>query len=236
MTCMHVYLQQMHKLHETHPEVSRHFDQGLHVVRISDRFWAGLSHDFVIEQVPMRSVKPSGGLTIGRGMTETQRLVWLMANTVCAEANNAMQQLTGTQYDASEQHKYLTTARQGKAMADSCQLLEVLESRNPFFSDNCSLRSITTGMNAGISINVDTAKYLGEKILMSMAQQNVLQYSFKKKDQAVTLSISAVKVNNETIQIDRQLLFQRLITVGTRNGQLEEIFQSRTCQVSPSNH
>ena len=26
--CIHVYLQQMHNLHETHPEVSRHFDQG----------------------------------------------------------------------------------------------------------------------------------------------------------------------------------------------------------------
>ena len=36
--CIHVYLQQMHKLHETHPEVSRHFDQGLHIVRRSDRF------------------------------------------------------------------------------------------------------------------------------------------------------------------------------------------------------
>ena len=40
--CIHVYLQQMHKLHETHPEVSKHFDQGLHVVRRSDRLWAGL--------------------------------------------------------------------------------------------------------------------------------------------------------------------------------------------------
>ena len=26
--CIHVYLQHMHKLHETHPEVSRHLDQG----------------------------------------------------------------------------------------------------------------------------------------------------------------------------------------------------------------
>ncbi len=65
-------------------------------------------------------------------MTETQRLVCLMANPVCAEINNAMQQLTGVQYNTSEQHKDLTTARQGKYMADSCGLLEFLESRNPF--------------------------------------------------------------------------------------------------------
>ena len=88
--CIHVYLQQMHKLDETHPEVSRHFDQGFHVVRRSDRLWVGLSHDLVIEQVIMRSMKTSGGLTRGRGMTETQRLVWLMAHPVCAEVNYAM--------------------------------------------------------------------------------------------------------------------------------------------------
>ena len=101
MKCIHVYLQQMHKLHETHPEVSRHFHQGPHVVRRSDRFWAGLSPDLDIEQVLMRSMKTSGGLTRGRGMTDTQRLLLLMANPVCAEVHNAMQQLTGTQYDTS---------------------------------------------------------------------------------------------------------------------------------------
>ena len=158
--------------------VSRHFDQGLHVVRRSDRFWVGFSPDLVIEQVLMRSMKTSGGLTRGRGMTETQRLVWLMAHPVCAEVNNAMQQRTGVQYNTSEQHKDLTTARQVKDMTDSCELLEFLESRNSF-SDNCSLRSIATGINAGIGGNVDTAKEVGEKILTSMAQQNVLQHSFK---------------------------------------------------------
>ena len=182
----------MHKLHETHPEVSRYFDQGIHVVRRSDRFWAGLSPDLVIEPVLMQSRKSSGGLTGGRGMTETQRLVWLMAYPVCAEVNNAMQQLTGVQCNTSEQHKYLTTARQGKYMTYSCELLEFLESRNPF-TDDCSLRSIATGITAGISVNVDTANEVGEKILTSMAQQNVLQHSFKTKDQAVTLSTSAVK-------------------------------------------
>ena len=61
----------------------------------------------------MRGMKTSGGLTSGRGMTETQRLVWLMAHPVCAEVNNAMQQLTGVQYSTREQHKYLTTVRKG---------------------------------------------------------------------------------------------------------------------------
>ena len=90
---MHVYLKQIHKIHETHPEVSWHFNQGPHVVHISDWFLTGLSPDLVIEQVLMRSMKISGRLTRGRGMTETQRLVWLMVHPVCAEVNNAAQRL-----------------------------------------------------------------------------------------------------------------------------------------------
>ena len=167
-------------------------------------------------------------------MTETQRLVRLMSHPVCAEVNNAIQQLTGVQYNKSEQHKEkLDTARQVKYMTDSCEPFEFLESRNSF-SDNCGLWSIATGINAGISGNVDTAKEVGEKILTSMAQQNVLQHSFKKKGQAVTLGTSAVKVNNESIQIDPQLLFQRLIAAGTRNDQLEEIFEFELCRYPPA--
>ena len=56
----------------------------------------------------------------------------------------------------------------------------------------------------------------------------------QEKYQADTLSTSAVKVKNETIQIDPQLLFQRLIAAGTRNDQLEEIFQFELCSYSPS--
>ena len=62
----------MTRLSNTHPDVFKHFSQGLHVVRRSDRLWAGLSSDLVIEQVLMRSMKTSGGLTRGRGMTEIQ--------------------------------------------------------------------------------------------------------------------------------------------------------------------
>ena len=47
----YVYLQTMSKLEETHPNVYQMFTKGYHVVRRSERFWAGLSTDLVIEQV-----------------------------------------------------------------------------------------------------------------------------------------------------------------------------------------
>jgi len=46
---LHIHLQLMGKLPYEHPEVYKRFFQGLHVVRRSNRFWAGLSTDLVIE-------------------------------------------------------------------------------------------------------------------------------------------------------------------------------------------
>ena len=85
--CSRVYLK------EEHPDVHQRFEDGLHVIRRSDRLWAGLSSDLIIEHVLMRSMKTSGGLTRGRGMTEQQRLLWLLSMPACAEVNQAMQEL-----------------------------------------------------------------------------------------------------------------------------------------------
>ena len=89
--CARLYLQSMNNFRDDHPAVYRDFVSGLHVVRRSDRPWAGLSTDLVIEQVLMRSLKTSGGLTRGRGFTEQQRLIWLLSMPACAEtrAGNA---------------------------------------------------------------------------------------------------------------------------------------------------
>ena len=64
----YMYCQQMQDLPNTHPQLNRSFLDGLHVVRYSDCFWAGLSTDLIIEQVLMRSIKTTGGLTRGRGI------------------------------------------------------------------------------------------------------------------------------------------------------------------------
>ena len=86
----HVYLQTMLELLRSHPDLYQKFEAGFHVLRRSDRYWAGLSTYLIIEQVLMRSVKTHGGLTRGRGMTEIQRLVWVLPMPACANVNEAM--------------------------------------------------------------------------------------------------------------------------------------------------
>ena len=85
------YLQEMSELESRHPDVYMKFVNRRHVVRRTNKFWAGLSSDLVIEQTLMRSLKTSGGLTHGSGMNEEQRSLWTMSMPITAAYNMAMQ-------------------------------------------------------------------------------------------------------------------------------------------------
>ena len=185
------------------------------VIRRSDRYWAGLSSDLVIEQVLMRSVKTTGSLTRGRGLTETQRLVWLLSMPACAEVNGALQDLTAVTYNTSDQHKEATRARQERDSKDTEELLKFLQSRNPFTDDRC-LSSISTGVTADNEVNVDKANEIGSQILESMIAESILGYTFRRKQQAITLNDKTCVKFNEDVKVDSQLLFQRLLVVGER--------------------
>jgi hypothetical protein len=64
---LYIYIQKIRYLPQTNPVVHEQFLKRLHVIRRSDRFWAGHSTDLVIEQISMLSVKSRVGLTRGRG-------------------------------------------------------------------------------------------------------------------------------------------------------------------------
>ena len=86
----YLYLQLMLDLPNNHPELYDMFMNGFHVIQRSDRYWAGVSSDMLIEQTLMRSLKTSGGLTQGRGMDEIQRLIWIMSKPACSEVNDVI--------------------------------------------------------------------------------------------------------------------------------------------------
>ena len=74
-------------------------------------------------------------------------------------------------------------------MVDTCELLEFQELQN-LFSDNHSLRMIATDIGVDGKVNVDRAKDVGDNILKSMTEKNVLQHTFGKIPSSDTLCIS----------------------------------------------
>ena len=111
-------------------------------------------------------------------------------------------------YSTGEQNKDMTKARQEHNWKDIQTLLKYLYKRNPFTFD-VSLQSISTGVHASITVNIDAAKDVGNAILASMEGASAAEYTFKRKNQTVTLDTkSEVKIDGVAVQIDPQLLFQ----------------------------
>ena len=160
----YVYLQIMLRLPETHPDAHRKFMGGYHMVRRRDRFWAGLSTDVIIEQVLMRSIKTHGGLTRRNGMTENQRLVWVLSMPVCSSINETMQKFSGVSYETSDQHKGVSAARHARDVSDTVDLIDYRSERDPFVQ-NDSLFNIANGMTAQERVNVEKAREIGVKIV-----------------------------------------------------------------------
>ena len=137
--------------------------EGYHVVRRSDRFWAGLSPDIIIEQVLMRSRQTHGGQTRGTGTTENQRLVWVLSMPVCARINETMKKFSGVSYEASDQHNDVSAAKQAQDVSDTVDLIDYLNERDPFVQ-NDSLSNIANGMTGQERVNVEKAREIGVRM------------------------------------------------------------------------
>ena len=84
------------------------------------------------------------------------------------------------------------------------------------FSQNLTLHIIVSGITADNKFNVHKAKDVGQAIIDSMVGKNGYELSFERKRQAITLaSKTSVVINNEPVQVDPQLMFQRLSVIAT---------------------
>ena len=124
----------------------------------------------------------------------------------------------------------MTKTRKARYDKDNLAFIGFLQERNPFVPDP-SLRNIATGVTVDVAVNAHKVKEVGNKIIDSMDGMNTLEYIFTKKRQVVTMGHKfSASVDGETIQVDPQLLFQRLIMVASRvTENVEDIFKYEIC-------
>ena len=112
--------------------------------------------------------------------------------------------------------------------------MATLKQWDPFAPDP-ALRGLVSGITANKDVNVDNAEQVGNNILLTMIGENVLEYTFKRKFQAVTLgSQTAVMIQGEAVQVDPQLLFQRLSIVACNGDDAAEAFRYELCSYPPA--
>ena len=98
------------------------------VIRRSDRYWAGLWPDLIIEQVMMKSIKSRGGLTRGSGMSEIVRTTWIYSLHATAAFHQMMFSLKENSQKTSEQHIELGRSRLKRDLNDLNSMQKWLDS------------------------------------------------------------------------------------------------------------
>ena len=225
-----LYLQSMQSLHVDHPWLyNQYCKSGYHCIRRSDRFWAGLWPDLVIEQCMMRAIKSSGGLTRGRGMTESTRNLWVGTLHECASIHESMAKLTKHRFESSQQHCESGEARRKRDGTDVEALKDQLKQHNPFDCQDSRLQCIFTGMAADLNdeVNCDQAETVGFEIQNSLNDVVVSKASIKRSKQVKTLAtlLPAVKINGDPVYVDPNILFQRLIMLIDRSEEMTTCFE-----------
>ena len=224
-----LYVQQMIDLQNSNPWLHHKFEQGMHAIRRSNRNWAGLWPDLVIEQTLMRSIKTRGGLTRGRGMTDDVRNLWVLSLSDCASIHQAMTDVSGLTVKSSEQHVEMGMARRTKDHADCKIFLDWLQQRNPFAYEDSDLHSISLGLvsDGKDGINCDNAEEVGETIQTSLDNLTITECSIKRKDQIKPMLAlqDQIKVGKESIIVNPTLLFTRLVAIAQRDKEdIEDYF------------
>ena len=168
----------------------------------------------------MRSIKSRGGLTRGRGVTETVRLQWIYSIHKCAGIHDAMTTITNLKHKTSEQHIELGISRSKRDLEDLSNIQEWLNVHEPFNLNEPRLRSLSFGLSAagGDGVNCDKTEQVGAQIQKKLDNVSITQATIKRSEQVRSLDhlYPGIKVDKKKVNINPTILFSRLIAIVQR--------------------
>ena len=186
-------------------------------MRRSKRFWSGLWSDLIIEQVMMKSLKSRGGLTSGRGMTESVRHQWVHSLHRCSAIHTAMTIVTNLGTKSSEQHEEMGNSRLKRDHADMKKVVNWFTQHDPFDDNVSVLRSLSTGIIAKIEdgINCHKAENVGKEIQESIDDIKYADVKIMRTSKVKTLATlySNIKVGQQKVTVQPMILFTRLVVM-----------------------
>ena len=125
----------------------------------------------------MRTLKTSGGMTHGQGITDSTLTKWVHALTRCAPT-----------CDASEQHKGLRQSSQARDIKDRAIFEGWLHAHPPFAGYEADrLVSVSTGIVADESVNCDQAVEIGNKAASDMTGKKFTNAALRRNDKVTTM-------------------------------------------------
>lgn len=210
-----IYLQDMANLELIMDPVEfDEFTKGGFTIRRSDKAWAGVSRDMVIEQTLNRFFGTD--LKHGRGVTPSVVTRYLLAMPAAFQIMEKLENYCNIETSNSEQHVDLAESRISRDKEDIQNLLFWLNSHDPFYPRS-SVVSLSTGVFGGPEINCHMAIEKGQKAMATMIGKNAKDVSLSRLYRVKNLSNAGTEVHlsdgKPHVKIDSYLLFQR-ISVG----------------------
>jgi len=223
--CSHLYLQDMHMLKTTMPsaEYERFTTRGCFTIRRSDKLWCGTWSDMAIEQTLMKSMKTSGGLTHGRGVTASVVTKWTKGMTALHNVCQEIEHFTRVELSTSEQHVDSRNTMQKRDNTDVHKLLHWFHEHPPF-PETTDLVSLSTGVVADERINCHLSKEMGIESIQRIVGGDFQAVKFKRSERVLPLAImnSSIQIQDRTVVINPTTLFQRMTIVKRSDEELRE--------------
>lgn len=234
----HLYLQDMHDLHQRMPDEDfvKFTEKGFFTIRRSNKNWAGLWSDLTVEQTLMRTMKTSGGLTHGRGITDSVLSRWILGMPATCEMCTKVEEFCGLRSSYSEQHIELRPSRIVRDNEDTGRISQWFLSHPPF-SDNKEIMSLATGIIGDDKINCYKSYEIGLESMNAITGQTFSEVKLKRKNRVLPLATinSSVTIREDIVPVDTTLLFQRIIhTLDTSTADLQDYFQYELAPMPPA--
>ncbi|CAH1155651.1 unnamed protein product [Phaedon cochleariae] len=222
-----LYLQDMLDLRTkmTPMEYSRFVNEGYFTIRRSEKFWCGIWSDMTIEQTLMRSMKSTGGLTHGRGITDSVLAKWILAMPVLAEVSEAIENFCSVSFATSEQHVDARVSRISRDTQDLEKFVDWFSSHNPF-PVSLEIMSISTGVQGDVKIDCYRANEVGVLSMAAIVGGNFGDVKFQRKKRVIPLRAvnSSLNIQNEVVPVDPSLIFQRITIAKKTEQDLQQYF------------
>ena len=222
----------MLELPSNYPSLYKSFkENGYHTIRKSNRYWAGLWSNSVIEHMMMKSIKSRGGLTRARGMTGSVRHQWVHANHARAAIHDAMTKITNLSLLSSEQHVEMGKTRKEYDYKDLLTLHDWLSTHSAFDATDDRLRSISSGISMpdnNLLINCDKTEGIGEAIQKGLDGTflDTAKIKSKSKIQPIDSLYNTVVIKEgKYINLKPTSLFTRLTALAQRENDVVKIYE-----------
>ena len=185
----------------------------------------------------MRLLKTSGGMTHGRGITDSSLSKWVHALPHSIPICEALEAFTNVHTNTSDQHKDLRASSVARDSTDYATFVQWLHAHSPFaYSDLDSLVDISTGIVADKSVNCDAAYDIGLVAASVMVGKNFTVVKLSRKDRVATITgaRSTVKVRDVDAEVNPTLLFMRITCIINSTTEMEDYMSYELAKHPPS--